>query len=532
MFWRGATPTTRSHLRLLSTLTLVGALPAALLLSLLSRLTGSDSLILFLFYFLLFSICFVLLDLVLGAALKVPIIQRQAVKGQWINLLPAILSGVFFSLGILALDRTLLHKGTTMRVLTIVAIMATSFLLAMPARYLVITRLYWHGVRPPTYRAYRMLTLSVVALVLSVQLVGKAFQGSAPSIQAQAKAAVVLLAFDIPEKHDEAYAEVFPDWERQSYTSEATSITDFWAGFGTGTGARVHGASLWTIHSPLFLRKLNRNDPTQVLPIALLEVLNLTQPVAGGGRYRKYFWEILDDCGLATYSWSFWHSFPAKSQNGGVLTERWEPAYRATPYLVGMTPLPGTGIPQWTATLPGGGRGARYKPLKNMAAREEQSWKLLNQQAGTLNFHTAVAYFPLSDNLERLPENGSAHETLATYRQGQLSRLLEVFGEDVAIGIVIASGKDSKDGVKAQLLTNPAWRNRIAPSFTSYLQVAPTILNYFGIPADKMMYEPSPTAHSPNLNRVDYGEPEHILEATDHRDTRYYQDLRALGYIR
>jgi len=271
--------------------------------------------------------------------------------------------------------------------------------------------------------------------------------------------------------------------------------------------------------------QLSASDPTQILPFLLLKTLGLTQPEIGGGRFRKYFWEILDSYGLKTYALNYWHTFPATSENGGVLSERWHPGLTAPPYMSGLQ------LDQPVERLHIKGSGT----FRGLIERENQAWFQLCQQIAAQNFDLTVAYFPLSDNLSHLnPETRMLFQTeIVRFRSQMLADFLARIGDDVAVGIIIASGKTTNAGQipSARLFSNSTWRQRLTTTMTDQRQLAPTILNFYGLPADYLMYATAYPNAPLSQGLIDYGEPSRKLTPNLQQDTRYYQELKALGYI-
>lgn len=525
LLWKVITPSFRNHLRLLGLLILLGALPCSLLLSSLSRLHDSDKVVLFLFYFFTAALFLILIDVFQALLLKVPVIANFAARG-WVNGLPVALTGCYFLGGLYLLDDIAILKTPGAQALLWLAVALSAFMLALPPRLMIISRLYWHGFRPPTYRRTGWITLLALFATVGLKLGSNLLQPSVPLVPAAPQGKVVVLGFDIPPNDQEAYAAIWPSWNELQVSGETGTITDFWAGLGTGTSKQFHKASLFHMRSPLFMGILTSKDPTQRLPLRILKVLGLVRAEVGGGRYRKYAWEILDDYGIKTAALGYWHSFPAASQNGIVVSERWQPDRNEAPYVSGLaTTYPSSGL-----------RFSGNRALRRLVAMENQLWSQLRQEIAEGVYPFSVAYFPLGDNLERLPDTVRIqyHQQLMAYRQKMLTDFLGNLGDDVAVGIVIASGKtwDRQAPMSARLIYNAKWQQQISPNISHSLQFTPTILNFFGLPADYLMYT---TAYSKPVifpeKHIDYGEPQRNFAPNQHQDNRYYQELKALGYI-
>jgi len=112
-----------------------------------------------------------------------------------------------------------------------------------------------------------------------------------------------------------------------------------------------------------------------------------------------------------------------------------------------------------------------------------------------------------------------------------LHALLGSLPESVKVGIFIASGKEAAaiNRIQVSFLTNwLPWRD----SFSSPLQFAPTVLNYYGLPPDRYMQRLSVDAAPVSVQTsIDYGEPERLRISDTQLDTHYYQLLKSLGYV-
>jgi len=388
----GASPTLRSHLRLFLLLWAGAALPLAGLMAGLTHLTGHDRLLLFAFYALTLLVPFLLFDLAAGGLVRIRALAWLWKRTWPVNGLPVAL-GILFFIGCgLYLKDTILERRTLPQLMIWLALGLCCRLAASSCHLLVVSRLYWHGLQPPRFRHFPLLATLAGAAILAFYLL-RLLPYPAPALTPLVRPPTLLLAFDVAEPYFDSFQEVLPAWERQSLTVAESDITSFWTGLMTGTNKNHHKASLLKFQSPLFRRNLDRRDPTQRLPLWLFQAFSRARPLAESGRYRKFLWEILDDYGLRTFSYAFWHTFPASSQNGGVLTERWSPDCDNAPYISGFSSLPARdGFPLFGPV-----------ELHPTIQRENQTWTQLLNRAGRDDFDLNVAYFPFSDSLTFLP---------------------------------------------------------------------------------------------------------------------------------
>lgn len=521
LIWNGASPSLRGYLRLLAKLALLGGLPLGLLAASQSTLERSDNVILCTLYILFVALGLLLLDGIFAILLRIGKLEHLATAPFWIYGLPVLATALLFGGG-LQLFGT--HTGEpAAKVLLIATLLLVAGLLASLPRFLWINRLYWHGLRPPTHRATRGLMLAACATAGLFQLVTGKPDTPRPNLTPSQRPGLVLLGFDLPEDQFATYLAALPDWTAVPLQAEPGGVTEFWAGLGTGTPSAAHRASLLLYRSPLFKGELAAVDPALRLPLALLRPLGLTAPLAGNGRYRKYAWEILADYGLETYALGHWFSFPAHCQKGGILSERWLPGLDGPSFQCGLSKR----FPESHLDLHLSGAA------RALEDRENQIWAQLLQPIAARPFAMATAYFPLADNLERVaPEQrAQLHAQIAAFRAKNLAALLQRLDQSLPVGIVLASGKSLGKDRKVLFLGNPSWRQNVIPQPLSQLALAPTILNYFGLPADYLMYKRIDAPSPKPLVAVDYGEPYRPKMSNDQLDTRYYQELKALGYI-
>ena len=352
-FWKNATPTLRNHLRQFCMVSPLAALPISMFAAGLTTLTGTDRLWLFLFYFVLVSLCFLMADLLTGLLVRMRLLRTFWAESRLPNIIPLPVSVVFLLIsGGLFLD-AIMVKPLFSRLLIWTALGLSSWIAAWSVRLLLTSRLCWQGIRPPEYRPYRPLMALTAAAIIGFYFHQSRARVSPPVRALEKVPPMLVLNLDVPQHLFDAYADLFPAWPRQHLQVEESDITHFWTSFGTGAPVRGHQASLLTWQTPLFAANLSDQDPTALLALRLFQGIGMAEPLAEGERSRKYFWEILDEYDLRTYSFSFWHSFPASSQNGGVLSERWTEQRLGAPYLSGLSRslrarlLPLTAIPPY-----------------------------------------------------------------------------------------------------------------------------------------------------------------------------------------
>ncbi len=521
LIWNGASPSLRGYLRLLCKLALLGGLPLGVLAASQSSLRRSDNIILCALYTLIVALFLVCLDGVFAILLRIGKLERSASSALWVYGLPVLATALLFGSGLQLFGAA--SGALAAQLLLIATLLLVAGLLATLPRFLWINRLYWYGLRPPNHRATWGLMLAASASAALFHFVTEKPDSGMPILTPKPRPGLVLLGFDIPEEQFATYLAALPDWTPVPLRAEPGSVTDFWAGIGTGTPNAAHRASLLFYRSPLFKGELSAADPSLRLPLTLLRSLGLTEPLAGNGRYRKYAWEILQDYGLECYALGYWFSFPAHCQTGGILSERWLPGRDGPPFQCGLEKR----FPQQRLDL--GLTGA----ARALEDRENQIWAQLAQPIAARPFALASAYFPLSDNLETIPpeRRDQLHTQIATFRGQRFAALSQLFAQPLPVGIVLASGKSLGKDRKVLFLGNPSWRQNVTPIPETQLALAPTILNYFGLPADYLMYKRSDAPSPKPLVAVDYGEPYRPEASNDQLDTRYYQELKALGYI-
>jgi len=515
LFWHNVTPTLRGHLRQLALIAALVTVPVAFLFAVLSRLDSRDAALLFLFYLLVGALVIALADLLVG------LIIRAGFRGKRGPFLIPVIGG----LATLAASSWFLGDVIALRPLEVQLLVWPALLLiAWTAggclRLLFVGRLAWRGIKPPQYRGYPLLMLMSLSLLTTFAFFQTRARTSGQLPQPADQPPTLLLAFDQPAPGRETFVAGLPDWDRYTLVSEEDDISAFWISLGTGTAPDRHFASLVSFEAPLFAGRLSNADPTQRPLLALLRGTGLAEPTAGGDRTRKYFWEILDDLGTRTHAYAFWRTFPAASQNGGVLSERWTPEQTDPPYASGLrTASPSDPLP------------AIFPPdLQPTVARENQTWRLIRARLQSRDFDLLIAYFPLADLLEAVPEadRDAVRAALIDDRIRRVIDLLTDLPEDARVAFAIASGKTraDDDGITLDLIAN--W---ITEPLTDPLQLAPLMLNTYGVPRDRMMPR-APHSRSDALGVRDYGEPNPLRRGDPDADTRYYEELKSLGYIR
>ncbi len=520
--WKNASPTFRNHARQWLLLALCSAIPLSLITAGLTLLTSwRDRIFLFAFYLVAIMAVYALLDGAIALANRFRRVARFWAESRFLSWLPIPLSGLLLACAGLYFEDAIATRAMAIKIVIWALLALAAWIAAKSCSLLVVSRLYWHGVAPPRLRHYSAL-MALVAAGMIVFLLLRARPASAPAAAVTPRPPLLLLAFDAPEPMFETYLALLPDWPRQEWTVAETDITNFWTSVGCGSPREAHQASLVAYRTPLFRQGLNRRDPTQRLPLALFELIDWAEPRAEGGRYRKYFWEILDERQLRAFGYAFWHTFPASAQSGGALSERWSHENQQSPFLAGMRPL--------TTQPPPLEVPAAAAPA---AQRESQTWAQLLARATRGDFDLCVAYFPLGDLLDSLPpaRQAESQRRLSAYRADALARLLGALPADASIGILIASGKTGAAAgrVRATLASN--WFPAADP-FESPFEIAPTILNHYGLPADRLM---TPSRYQPALatlsQKVDYGEPIRRAGPSNLNGSDYYEELKSLGYV-
>jgi len=526
LFWRNASPTLRNHLRQLVVIAVLVTLPTAALFAVLSRLAGSDRLILFAFYLSAGLIALALVDGLVAAVVR---LGFRSGRGLWLNLMPMV-GGLLFAVGLgWFLRDAIALREVGVQVLVWASLALIAWLSGDCLRLLFVSRLTWRGVRPPQYRAYPLLTVS--ALVLLGCFAWLQTRSRTPMrLVPIDRPPLVLLAFDLPSGPNPAFGSRLPDWPSQRLATEETDIHAFWISLASGTEPERHFASLVSFETPLFRGRTSTADPTLRPPLALMRALGQVTPMAGEDRTRKYVWEILDGLGARTFSYAFWHTFPAASQHGGVLSERWTPQQTMPPYADGLEPAQ-TSEDHPSLQLP----GSVPETVAGTSARERETWAQLMTRARMADFDLLTAYFPLADQLDRVPEpdRRAARDALAAYRGEMLDVLLERLPVETRVGILIASGKPAASGDTITLDIVSNWLGDVVEDLDSHLELAPTILADYGLPRDRLMPE-APLKPGPDrvARSVDYGEPNPDRRGDPDADTEYYEALRSLGYIR
>lgn len=512
-FWKNASPTLRNHLRQWLILSLSTALPFAALLASLSQLKGMDRLTLFVFYTVVYCSGFALLDIATGFLMRVVGDVRE--ESPWLNWVPIPLAMLFLFFWTRGLENAIDVRPTEVRVLIWAALALSCWIAGKSCQLLVISRLYWHGIRPPKLRQYPLLTGLVLASMITLHLVQQVTP-QLPHLEPNGGTPMVVLALDVPHGLFKDYTQLFPDWPAQDFEVEENDITNFWTELGTGTNSSLHQTSLVVFKTPLFTSPLNRRDPTQGAPLFVFQTLGLSSPVSEGGRFRQYFWEILDNYQLRTYAYSWWHSYPASSRNGGVLSERWTHEQQGYPFEVGLKILD----PKQEAPV------SQNKALEATRNREKQTWAQLLERARLSDFDLCVAYLPLADLMANTEQEG-----LLLYRKEMITQLLGSLPRDTRMGILLSSGKPDGNVLQYRFITN--WLQSVADPLENHLELAPTILHAYELPPDQLMARSRiKIPLDIPIERVDYGEPEQDRIPDPRSDQNYYEELRSLGYVK
>ena len=522
-FWRNTSPSFRDHVRQLLFMSSLCAFSFSLCLTLVTLLRGVDRLWILVFYFIIFGLGFLLLDLAM-----VLVIRFKFLRSFWSD--NPILNGVpvfccLFLIGVfgLLLKTAIASKPSEIQAVIWVLLALSSWLSGQCLHILWLERMYWHGVHLPVFRPLNaLLVFTGVALVSFLVFSGSRGQPETLSVKSTV-VPVVLLAFDAPEPVAKEMEARLP-WPSKLLQADEPDLPTFWASLGSGTSPDHHRASLVQFRTPVFGDRLNLQDPVQRLPLKVFQWIGWAEPLTSFARYRKYFWEILDEYRVRVFSFSYWYSHPAVSRHGGVVSERWTREYDFPPYISGIS----------SAQTDDALSGIDSNSLGPTVQRENQAWAQLLDKAETGDFDLMIAYFPLSDLLQGLePSQSQVHqERLINFRERKLETLFGHLPEEARVGIFIASGGKAvgEKGIKFRLISN--WQEAFGDDFGNHLQVAPSMLNYFGLPMGRFMAQPVPrlSLDFPD-KKIDYGEPKRHWNANQKLDSRYYQELKSLGYI-
>ncbi len=512
-FWKNASPTFRNHLRQWFILSSYTAIPFAALLAILTRLKGVDRLVLFATYWVLFCLGFVVLDLVLGLAVRS--IKGVRIRSAWLNWTPIPLAMMFLFFWGYGLQHAIDARPHAARLLIWAALAISTWIAGKSCQLLFVSRLYWHGISPPELKKYPLI-MSLALLGMIGLHISQHWEGGLPNLKPEPGSPMLVLALDAPHDLFDAYSDLFPAWPARDFEMEETDITNFWTELGTGTPASLHQTSLVVFKTPFFKRPLNRRDPTTVPLLSVFQTLGLASPMSEGGRFRQYFWEILDDYQLRTFAYSWWHSFPASSRNGGVLSERWTRETDQHPFQVGLATL------EPVETLP----DFHNPALAPTVQRENQTWAQLHQRAENLDFDLCVAYLPLADLLENEDQ-----EAVLAFRKTEIDAIFNTLPRDTRIIVLLSSGKPTQNRLEYRIISN--WLDTVANPLESHLELAPTILTACQLPPDILM-APSRIKIPLDITaeRVDYGEPDQDRTPDPNSDQNYFQELRSLGYVK
>lgn len=516
LLWRGATPTLRNHIRRFLLLALMVVLPASFLIAVLTRLEGVEKLVMFVCYLILGLLVWVAADL--AVALTVRLGFRGSRAELVLTPLTPLVAVVLLVLSYLWLGPLIHARQTWLQAAIWPALCLICWLAGACLRLLLVSRLFWRGIKPPAYRRFPIIT--AIALILTaVVLAGRGKPRIPTDLNPTPGPPLVLLALDVPPEMVDTYVAMFPPWTRRDFPVEERDIANFWTTLATGAPADRHFASLTEWRTSLPIQRLSQGDPTQAFLLHLTKPLGAATPVAGQGRARKYVWEILGGFGLRTYTLGFWHSFPA-SGRGAVLTERWTPDHNNPPYVSGIrietSPQP------LHLTLP----EAQSATLD----RENQIWAQLFTRAGEADFDVLTAYLPLADQLTGL--DASLQTVLAQVRQDWLQRFLGGLPEHTRFGILLANGKSSAQSGKLQLTLVSNFLFEIAPDLDQPRLLAPTLLHAYGLPRDRtMMPSRAQLPQNPLYEVLDYGEANNEQWMDPAADKRWYEQLKSLGYV-
>jgi len=514
----GSSPSRRQHLRKLVGIQLTIGVFLATLVAGLSSLDGWDRMKLLVLYALLAAAVIAVLDLLLALALRWKQLQSVASGSQLLNWVAIPLAAlVFWLLAVWLRSPIGAHRPLTIGLIWAV-LLSLSWVIAQLTHLILVSRLYWFGLEPPRYVRHHLVMMGVLGLIFVAQL-WFAETPEIPVTHPNQNRRMVMICFDLPPGWEVPARAHLDSWQHSEFESDLDDISAYWTGIGSGLDAAQHQASLIGYRVPGFDEVLSPLDPTQVPLCTLARMLGLAQTWAESGRQGKYAWEILDQFGLKTFSLGYWHSFPASSRHGGVLTERWTPQQSQNLYIEGLAipkvdPLPH----QFESDL-----------FLQVWQRETAAWSAIETLSSSA-YHLLVAYFPLADVLEEVLEGDAlqiAQSELQRWRTVHLERLLSGLDEDVAVLVVRSSGRAIDGRIRTRLSFNSPWSRRTVP-IRAATEIAPTILEYFGFPADRDM---GPSRADEQLPRTDYGPPSRQgFPRQDDQDS-YLEQLRSLGYV-
>lgn len=516
--WLGASPTFRNHLRQWSLLTLFAGVPISLLMSVLTNLRGSDRPLLFLVTLTGIACFSVVFDLILGLLVRLPALEPLWTKNRRLNLLPLLLGTLFLVISGLGFGPLLQSFDLIERIAYWLALVLTAFCAATSFHMLLITRLYWHGIQPASYKTHTWLTIAALCVTGLIIALSPQQHVATHRLVARDAPPILILAMDIPPAQRYLYSDVFAAMSQQSFRVAERDLVNFWVSVGTGMKPEEHRSSLVLAKTDLFKGGLSRNDPTVTLPLMIFDALSLTRPMAAGHRFKFYAWEILAKQDVETMSLGYWLTYPATDSAGHVLSERWQPELSDTPYSHGLQVLK-------TDPLPLNSPGF----VRDTLAREKQIWAQLQTAANQATKAFTIAYLPMADLLD----DDLNQQKLAIFRKNQLNALLGTLPADTCVAFLISSGKDGTRlaSLNVELYGNTAWQTGL-PKLESPYQLASTVLNYFGFPADKKMIPSAlDSAENTSLSTHDYGERKPPRHLNQQQNLKYYRDLKALGYI-
>ncbi len=512
--WGQALPGWRSHMRHL----LAAGAALGLIMGTMSALVctagGTDLFKISVVYALATLIITLVMDIFVAVSLSSTMLIDLIRSGPFLSYLRlpiAILVFIMISIWL----RSNLYQASALSRLTYLGVFALAALTWAEAFHLlIISRLYWFGHRPPKHKRHKFWMWLMACIVLGTYYF---WPSPVKSFGAIADGPpLIVLGFDMPSEQMEGFANLLPSWPRTEFKADESDISQFWTRFGTGI--RNQMTSLISHEIVGFNHALNQHDAILAPVIWFASKVGLSKPTTRTTRQTKYVWEILDEQGLKTNIFGFWHTFPASSQSGRVLSERWDLQHQKYPYCTG---IPAVSIQEnWLE------EGS--EDVLAVVQREQAIWHYLTTLGD--EFNLTLAYFPLSDVLANQPEMPHlAIDDLPKKRAKLIHAWLSQMPEDSLIYILLTSGRSELDEgyVECLGIQSPNLRERFKPQSTE-TDFAKIALELHGLPLDKQMIT---ALSNPTQEAVSYG-PRSQWGPRHENDDAYLEQLRSLGYVK
>ncbi|MCB1044364.1 MAG: hypothetical protein KDC35_15585 [Acidobacteria bacterium] len=512
--WGKTNPGWRAHARHLAVFSSLFALATALLIGFSSLARGTDKLVISAVYVAAVPIASLLIDLVLAVIMASSSLVGLMQKGSVLHYVRFPVAMVVFVLIDFWLHQNI-HIQTGPSKFILLLIMALfSWTFVSGLHLLAISRLYWFGRRPPRERPHVLWMTLVFGFVITVETL-------LPSTRADLEpnrnaAPALILGFDVPFAQFDAYTALLPDWQSSQFTVQESDISQFWTRLGTGI--QFNNAALLNYQWVWMQQALSPQDQTQRPVIWFLKKAGIAKPTARSTRHIKYVWEIIDGLGLPTFALGYWHTFPAESKQGGVISERWDADHQEYPFT--SVPIDVQAASEFAQSLP--------LSVGPIVQREYAVWDTLLRVA--LDFKVAAAYFPLSDILAT-SGNLASMDGVMKWRAGFMQQLMTRLPAETSVLVVLTSGRSfvNDETIECKILHSPSFLKRSAP-IQGELEVAPTLLHLFHVPLDRRMEPNTSRAFDATSDTVDYGL-RTISGAPPTEDKQYLELLRSLGYV-